>query len=209
LINKGKLPTLTYPSRLERRAAIAKAKFFIQFDFSAFYDQIELNEGVQNYYVIRSRNPIKVNGVPYTHFVLTREPMGSTHSAHVAQYITWSLVEPLLSMPGVNVATMIDNVAIYSDDKAQFIRAVQLFLERCKAIGATLNDQESLPRTPAEIIRQGTVKPQVFLGEVYLADGAVMNTESNVTKLRLAYERLQRAAEDPEAVVVTKRQICG
>jgi hypothetical protein len=109
-------------------------------------------------------------------------------------------------MKGVKVATMIDNVAIYGDDAAAFVKAVQTFLDRCKKVGATLNDQEKIPSTPDEILKTGSCKPQTFLGEVYLQDGSVQNTQSNVDKLRLAYERLQASLTDSE-VVVTKRNV--
>jgi hypothetical protein len=111
-------------------------------------------------------------------------------------------------MEGVDVHTMIDNVTIFGDDVEAFVRAVTLFLERCKQVGATLNDADKLPRNRAEIIAQGTVSPFTFLGEVYLADGTVKNTDHNVTKLRLAYERLQASITD-ESIVVTKRQVAA
>lgn len=207
-IERDALPELHYPSRLERRINIAKAKLFIQFDFSAFYDQIMLGEDVMLHHVLRARAPILCNGVPYSLFALTREPMGSTHSAHVAQYITWSILEPILKMSDVGAATCIDNVAIFGDNESSFVEATQIFLNRCKLVGATLNDQESIPSTPKEILKRGREKPQVFLGEVYLQDGTVLNTESNVKKLRLAYERLQATLSDPN-ITVTKRNVAA
>jgi hypothetical protein len=106
----------------------------------------------------------------------------------------------------VKAATMIDNVAIYGDDATAFVKAVQTFLSRCKAVGATLNDQDKIPSSPEEIIKAGTSKPQTFLGEVYLQDGTVQNTENNVAKLRAAYERLQSSLSNPR-VTVTKRNV--
>ena len=38
-IDRKHLPPLTYPSRRERRSTIARKKYFMEFDFSAWYDQ--------------------------------------------------------------------------------------------------------------------------------------------------------------------------
>ncbi len=205
-ILKEELPELHYPSRRERRAAIASAKYFMQFDFSAFYDQIALDESVLNCFIIRSKTPIVVNERPYSLFALTREPMGSSHSAHVAQTITWAILEPLLLDRAVKVFTTIDNVGIASDDPDAFVRAITMFLRRCRTVNATINDIEKLPASRKDILEAGQMQGQTFLGEVY-DHGFVANTKNNVDKLKEAFVRLQEALEGRASV--TKRQIAS
>jgi integrase len=207
-IAREKLPKLSYPPRRVRRSQLAKAKYLIQFDFRGWYDQIKLHDEVLPYHIVRSKVPIEVNGEFHTLFALTREPMGSAHSAHVAQTITWAILEPILNMKKVLVHTMIDNVAIGSDDKTAFVKAVRLFVARCKKIGATINDMEGFPSTDDGIIELGEKRPFTFLGEVYEKGGRVRNSEQNVQNLRDAFTRIQSAANDPN-IAVTKRQVCS
>jgi len=195
-IDRNQLPPLTYPSRAERRREIAGARYFWQFDFAAWYDQLPLDESVQDCYVIRSREPIEWEGQYYTLFALTREPMGASHSAHVAQTGTWAIAEPIIRMADVYTATMIDNVGIGSNNPRQFINAFRTFIERCRAFGATLNDASTLPVTDEEILARAEKKAgrhEIFLGEQYLADGTVQNTQRNVDKLRAGYQHIQHA----------------
>eukprot|EP00760_Papus_ankaliazontas_P016562 PhM_4_TR16809/c0_g1_i6/m.52213 len=124
LISKEKLPAVTYQPRLSNRAKLAKRKFFWEFDFRAWYDHLLLDPSVYDMHVLRLSTPIEWNGERHDTFALTRVAMGSSFSAHVAQTVTWALLEEVLGMPEVVVATMIDNVAIASDDedKPPFLR---------------------------------------------------------------------------------------
>ena len=207
VIDKTKLPPVKYPARLFRRCQLAGKRYFAQFDFKAWYDQFEMT-GAEDCYVLRTKEEISWKGATHQLFYLTKMPMGSTFSAHVAQTVTWAILEPILKTE-VFVATMIDNVAFASDNEQDFIRAVQTFVERCDRFGAVLNDRESIPRLPEEIIAWGTAsrEPYTFLGEEYV-NGAVRNTERNVKKLKGAFDRLKRSTENP-IIKVTRRQVAA
>ena len=210
VIDHAALPPLTYPSRKERRAALVGKRFRAEFDFSAWFDQIVLNEEVQPFYVLRVKSPVEVGGRVCDKFMLTRLPMGGSHAAHVAQTTTWSIIEPIIKMEGVICPTMLDNVCIASNDESSFVQAVQCFLQRCEQVGATLNDQSEIPRSYNEIAAwglRGSREPFIFLGEEYV-DGRVKNTHKNVEKLRIAWVRLNTALEARNEII-TRRNLAA
>ncbi|MDP3759317.1 MAG: hypothetical protein Q8R01_02220, partial [Ramlibacter sp.] len=167
------LPTLQYPSRRERQAAMRGMPFSAEFDFSAWFDQFGLGEGVRRFFVLRVRDG--VDGCSL--FALSRLPMGARFAPGVAQTVTWLLVLPLLSMADVVVHTMIDNVRIAARSRRAYDDAARIFLSRVRAVGAALNDGP-----PADPTR-----PLLFLGEQYVAGERVANSEANLQKLAAAH----------------------
>ena len=215
-IDKTQLPPVSYPSRLERRQSISKARLFGDIDFAAYYDSHALDPMLHSYHVIRVKTPVMdpTTGQFHTLFALTREPMGATHSAHVAQTFTWALCEPLLHGPlseKIHVHTVLDNIAIDSDDDDAFAEAWHILLRRCDAANVLINDREALPTTNEGFVKWGRERakgPTTFLGEVY-AGGTVRNTERNVEKLKAAYSRATAACAAGTDAGVTRRQIAS
>ena len=151
-----------------------------------------------------------VDGRACDKFMLTRLPMGGSHAAHIAQTVTWAILEPITQMAHVQNPTMLDNVCIASNDEHSFVKAVQCFLHRCELVGATLNDQDTIPRSREEILSRGLVgseQPFIFLGEEYIGD-RVRNPPKHIEKLRKAWQRLRNALSDhPE--VITRRNLAA
>ena len=218
VIDREALPPLSYPSRLQRRQRLATCKYFFEFDFSSYFDEIELAEKLHPYYVIRVREPVPVvsEGKTEHHhcFALTREPMGASHSAHVAQTVTWAICEPIIKRDDVVIASMIDNVGIGADDAEAFLWAVRTFVERCDRAGATIKNRDAVPTEAHDIIAAGAQAvrgPTTFLGETW-ENGTVRNSDNNVDKLRRAFDRLRNAIDDPlnaEPEPVTRRQVAA
>jgi hypothetical protein len=194
-----------YPSRLERRARAKGARFSVEIDFAAFFDQFSLTDTVQPWFTLRSKEEVDGSSL----FVLTRMPMGATFAPSVAQAVTSALVYPLLSIAGVCVDTMIDNVRIVADSKQSFIRALRLFLERATSAGITLNDAETLRGTDDELAERFLVSdaPRIFLGEKYVGD-TVSNAERLVDKLRDALNE-RRRARGPEELPYSARHFAS
>lgn len=181
-INRSARPALRYPSRLERRRLIARKKFFKELDFAAFFDQIELEENVRKYFVIRVGDEI---------FDLTKIPMGATFSAHVAQLITWSILEKIvIEFPTIGVSTMLDNVGFAGDDKETFNRAIDTFLERCQRAGIVINGHPQIGDDHTTNVEE----TWTHLGEEFFGNqsGLVRNRDRNIQKLKDAYTRLQK-----------------
>lgn len=210
-IDRDKLPKISYPSRRQRRQALWKLRYVILFDYQAWYDHLFLEDSVLEYFVIRVPDDCGVtlpDGTRTNVFALTREPMGSSHSAHVAQTLTWAIAEPLIvrarDRGDLVVHTMIDNVGI-GTNKADVINwAAETFVSRCARANAKLNDADTFPKDGNWVpLAEKTARDFTFLGERYTADG-IQNTDRNVEKIRRAVHRLQH-----EPSTVTRRQLAA
>ena len=196
---REQLYRLAYPARLERRARARGAKYSVEFDFAAFFDQFQLAGCAMPWFVLRSREAVEGHRL----FALTRMPMGASFAPSVAQAVTSALVYPLTQLDGVRVDTMIDNVRIVAESKSTFVQAVRGFLERVKAANITLNDAadwENLTDDDLALRCAVTDAPRVFLGEKYIGD-TVCNADTAVEKLIAARDRYVKRVdpENPEA----------
>ena len=190
-----RMPQLRYPSRLERRAQAVGAAFQCEFDFSAYYDQIELAACVRDAFVIRTKGRDGRDAL----FRLTRLPMGVCFAVGVAQVVTWTITLPIASF----ASTCIDNVRIVADNATDFLFAVRTFLERCDAVNVTINDRETWALDDAGILQRGhndRVGPFLFLGEEYNGE-TIRNSEKNVTNLTQALALFQ----EPSTVITRRR----
>lgn len=198
-IKHDERPELHYPNRQSRRAQIARCRYAIEFDFSAWFDQAQIANETLDHYVCRA-TPTTIETSAgreetFEFFALTRCAMGSTFAAHTMQNVTWGILEPLLDPSGpfagkIVVFTMIDNVLIASDDERLIVEAVRVFLKRCKQFGAQLNSDYA-GKDIAELADKNK-NDITFLGEVYRGSG-VRNTDRNINKLREAFARIQDA----------------
>lgn len=178
-------PPMKYPSRLENYAGMKDAKYVAQFDYSAYFDQFNLDDEARKFMVMRT-TPVNGNDM----WMLTRLPMGATFSPAIAQYTTWVICEPITKMKGVHVTTMIDNVRIVAQTETEFITAVRQFLERSEKAGLTLNKEADPYRTKddkelAELGMGNTKKDFDFLGVCY-NDNTIKNTARLIEKLTFA-----------------------
>jgi hypothetical protein len=171
-----------FPDKLElHRHLVVKGMYAIHLDMSAWFDQIPLGQGIRRYLRFRDRK-----GRLYQ---CTRLPMGATFSVDVAHTIMTALVGPAIE--GVITHIYVDNVRFMGIDKSKVIRAAQQFANRCKRVGATVNELQD-DKPVAELVTQGQPgEPEAkFLGEEYdLVTGAVRATEKTLKKLALSWSR--------------------
>ena len=186
---------LQYPSRLERRQQMRQKRWALHLDFAAWFDQISLSTNVAPYFVFRTSTPVKGNSL----FFLKRLPMGATFAPLVAQYITWGIVEPFTRQASIEVATMLDNIRIASNDKTSFLSAARGLLTRIETLGAKLNESINSKTSDEDILKMcDTSRPDnecIFLGEVYSIQDettCISNTTTNVLKLTQAIERIDQ-----------------
>ena len=153
------IPALHYPTRASRRVPHA---FAIQFDFSAYFDQIEISERLVDRFVCR----LSYRGAP-TLFHLKRLPMGGCPSPALAQAVTWSLIPwALLERFGdVHVDTMLDNVRFISNDKCHLETVYKAFVQNVSIAGVTMNETVYDLQPPC----------YDFLGEQYVLQSRVVN----------------------------------
>ena len=171
-------PPVTYPSRQERRT---HHQFCALFDFSCYFDQIEISPTIRDLFVLRAF----VRSAPAL-FRLTRMPMGSHVSPSVAQHLTWCLIPfPLTEQLQVRVDTMIDNVRFSGDNQKNVLAVANCFVERLRQANVSFNADETFFNPPT----------YVFLGEEYVSHPSsscyyIRNSEKTITKLRAAYSLL-------------------
>lgn len=147
-----------------------------QFDFSAYFDQILLNEEVGRRMCFRKGRRF---------YQVTTVPMGQRHSVEIAQNAT----NKMLDFPDreCESAAIIDNVIIYGESREAVIRDCGRFLARVKQVGGTLNEIDVNTATVEDI---GThVKQQLEWGGIVLDFDAKRTqlTQKHVDKLRLSW----------------------
>ncbi len=97
------------------------------------------------------------------------------------------------------------SIIIGGNSHASVKRGALEFLKRVNELGLTLNDdQNDVSRIDQDIVYD---RPYTFLGEEYLPDGTVRNTEKNVSKAREAWALLLEAAAGRSER--TRRNLCS
>ena len=212
-LDKTKLPSLHYPTRLERRQMHAYHHYAVQFDLAAAYDQIGLGEKVTSYFCVRVGREI---------YEVTRLPMGSSFSAQVLQTCTAALIADALAdeelSSKVAISTMIDNICVSSDDREALNRASDIIVASADRVGMEFKADltgSSRPKVGLDFAALGQIDAEdafVFLGEEYFMSpksevrGLVRNRTHNVEKLQAGYARLQAAATEAESKVPTQER---
>ncbi|CUF29851.1 TATE DNA transposon, putative [Bodo saltans] len=189
-------PEASYPSRRVRRY-LRRHKLVMDFDFSQFFDQFPLSIASQEFYVCK----YLIDDGSTELVKLTRLPMGVTFAPAIAQTLTDVLIAPLLQIPDIRVFTMIDNVRIAAASTPALKHAVHLFLDRCRAAGVILNEQEdtagnsiAIDVTDDKALEQWARTPKIFLGELLNpVSGSIKNAPKNLQKLLAAWLRISSA----------------
>lgn len=161
----GKNDITTFPFKGECCAA---------FDFKAYFHQFQYGEGVGDLFCFRS------NGKFYA---LNKLAMGQRHAVEIAQSVT----DVLLDFPErrcKTVGSVIDNV-IFVGSREEVRHDIVIFLERCKLIGAMLNEQEEIEANGID----SCIKTKLEWCGVSLdfANSAVALTEKSLEKTRLSW----------------------
>jgi hypothetical protein len=139
---------VSYTPKQEIRANVLRYTTAIQYDFSAWFDQIPLHENIRDLFALASNQG---------DMVLNVLPMGFKASCRVAQAITESLVKAACAKAprALGWAACVDNVAFFGSEK-HTAEVADLFLAVCAKVGARIKDMTALPQTRYE-----------FLGEWY------------------------------------------
>jgi hypothetical protein len=100
----------------------------LSFDFASFYDSLPLDEEVRAFFRLHIRGLL---------YELGTLAMGQRQACQVAQSVCDALCA--FDMPGVALATYIDNVRFMSRCPHALAAAVRTFLLRVRAVGLDLN----------------------------------------------------------------------
>ena len=105
-------------------------EYAITLDFSSWFDQHLLDEGVRPDFCFFA------HGKWYR---LTRLPMGMRQAVDIAQTATEILIS--FDCPkGVRVDAYVDNIRFLGNSRAEVIEAAREFIERCRKVGVTINE---------------------------------------------------------------------
>lgn len=134
----------------EVRHNSARHRYALLYDFSAWYDQLLLSPQVRRFFGVRLRDG-RVG-------TLRAMAMGFKGSCHLAQSITWMLVDFLDSFcrservprESVAVDTCIDNVRFTALSAETLVRVGIEFRRRCAYVGAVLNEDADAPSLPLQ-----------------------------------------------------------
>ena len=110
--------------------SVHDGKYAITLDFSAWFDQFEMAEGVRPYFCFTAGGKW---------FRLTRLPMGMRQAVDVAHTAT----EVIASFPrpkSVRLDTYVDNIRFLGNNREEVIAAAVVFIQRCRAVGAAINE---------------------------------------------------------------------
>ena len=169
------------PTRAQQSAQAASGAFALTLDFAAFFDQFEIAATIQRRMCFRSGGRV---------WALTRMPMGQRHAVAVAQCATDKLLS--FAYPaGVTAQSCIDNVR-FVGSRLGVIEAARIFVDRCRKVGATLNElsaQDDVKTALERLVHQ----EGDWLGAVYDYKTAKQKVAvKSVDKLRLSWNRRQR-----------------
>ena len=187
------VPTVRFRSRDERHTIIAQSQYAALFDFSAYYDQITLEENVREFHGTTWR------GKWLQPTVL---PMGFRPACAIAQALTWAIVDGLTKGTKCTIITYIDNVGIFGGTEADVKLVAQRFVDRCREVGAVLNNSTIAVTTKFE-----------FLGVNYDLSTAKRNcTDKTHDKIEAVrdYLRPRLKVKDPMVnLTLSKREVAA
>eukprot|EP00760_Papus_ankaliazontas_P029131 PhM_4_TR4145/c1_g1_i2/m.22050 len=159
----------------QNKRSVHRGSWAITLDFMAWFDQCLLDTRERPYHCF----PYK--GKWYR---LTRLPMGQRQAVDVAHTVT----ELIASFPlpeGVFIDVYIDNIRFQSDRVDALVEAALTFVQRCRHVGATINEVPSDADAPATL-RDLVHEQGEFLGAEYsYKDKAVRVGAKAMAKLRV------------------------
>jgi len=137
------VPTIRFMTREERHRIISGSKYASLHDFSAFYDQISMDDCVRKYHGTRWKDKW---------IQPTVLPMGFRPACAVAQSLTWGIVEGLTAGTNCTIITYIDNIGIFGTDATEVELVSKRLVQRCSEVGAKLNDQKVVVETAFDFL---------------------------------------------------------
>jgi len=195
--------TLQASTQIDKRGIVkfpSLGSWMIAFDFAAWFDQFEYSDEISSLLCFRhlytdgrdiAPEPPAVLGPPGASappprarfFRLSRLAMGQRQAVEVATTATDILLDFPMKCSSEKV---IDNV-IFLGSKEDVISAAKTFVERCRAAGATLNDQQEIDELGVE--RLATQVDDWCGVRLDLKEKTVAQTVKSVEKLRVSWMR--------------------
>ena len=159
--------------RAVRRGVMSEGAICV--DMAQWFDQIPLDAGLHKFFTFKNKGQT---------YALTRLPMGQRQATEVATAITRLLAD--FPHDEVAVEVVADNLR-FAGSKGPVCAAFATFLERCKFIGAQLNEIST--EAGSDDIEKLYSQEYDFLGERYNHRSKTMKITNKVmTKLQTTWE---------------------
>lgn len=166
----------TFPTKIDIASVVHAGPKMLYVDFSAYYYQFQLSE------MVGRRMCFSWNNNMYR---LCRLPMGQRQAVGIANAAT----QRLLDFPKQSKRTMsiIDNV-IFTGETDDIVEDAWTFVQRCKAVNATLNEVDVRTATREQVAE--LVREEGDWGGIHinLVDKTVCLTQKAVDKTRVSWE---------------------
>jgi hypothetical protein len=120
--------TVCFATQDEVRGKIASARYIVQFDLIACFDQINLHKKIRRFFRVAQGQKVEVLAVL---------PMGYLGSVQVAAAILDALCPP-----GCISIQRVDNILFCAQSRDEALRTAQEFVQRCLAVGAQFTGGE-------------------------------------------------------------------
>ena len=170
--------SFTLPSLEEIKLSVNKGDYAAQFDMKNWFTQFGLAPGVRDYYVTKAGNK---------YYRATRLPTGMRQSCTVAQCASEILAEKTKKY--VSTYVYIDNI-LFVGTRENVKIAIQVFLEECARVKATVNDVDFDNYDPEKYIQQELVFSGMTLNYADKTIALGPKTRMKVEKVWEAADRL-------------------
>ena len=125
---------VVFPQLETLKSRVAK-KYALCFDFKSFFHQFAIPPCVGAYFAIASGERF---------FLPTTIPTGASQPPLFAELLLSAIAKAVVQqVEGVDYDAFIDNLRLTSDNKAHLIAAQEKFVDTCKQLGITLNEDVS------------------------------------------------------------------
>lgn len=175
------VPFISNATRDSARRAIRLAKGALSLDLSAEFDQVPLDYEVTMCQVFR---------VGTACFRNRRCPMGGRHSSFIGTALLHVLCDFDAGRVIIDTAT---DAARFAGDEDDVVNAAWTFVQRCRLVGAHLNDIDCATATREQLRDLYRTEEADFYGEVASYDAKTVRCrDKHLRKLAFAFEHAQR-----------------
>ncbi|MBS1986333.1 hypothetical protein JST99_00160 [Candidatus Dependentiae bacterium] len=136
---------VTYTPKSEIRKQVFESSACLQYDFAAWFDQIQLHPHIRDLFALKSNTDI---------LNLNVLPMGYKPSCKVAHTITKTLIQATLRnllKPKVTWAACVDNVAFFGSHNDALL-AGKTFVTLCASVKAIIKEPEATPQSSYDLL---------------------------------------------------------
>jgi len=141
-IQKTDMMGVKLPTRRQQDHQSLHGQLVATVDFAAWFDQIPLDAAVQKFFAFTKNGRF---------FLYCKLPMGVRYAVDIAETIARIIAH--VNIPGIMVATNVDNTRFVGNNQEDMILALETYHNRCIKVNALLNENISDAASRSAAIR--------------------------------------------------------